>query len=87
MLRVIIPLLALLITPVAAYADCSSEQTWCNTQCEAAHLGDDAAIAGCRSKCIAQRAVCSTKSGAETVFEAGKEAVDKTGSFIKGLTK
>ncbi len=79
-------LLATLSSP-AAFADCADEQTWCETKCNVKHLGDDAAITGCKSKCVAKRAACSTQSGAETVWEAGKKAAKDTGSFFKGLTE
>ena len=86
-MRIVMLLILLLGSPVTALADCADQQTLCNAHCEIRYLGDSAAVSGCRSKCIAERAVCSTKSGAETVFEAGQDAAEKTGSFIKGLTK
>ena len=70
-----------------AFADCADEQTWCDTKCNVKHVGDDAAITGCKSKCAAKRAACSTQAGAETVWEAGKKAAKDTGSFFKGLTE
>ncbi|MBE9397311.1 hypothetical protein IOQ59_08565 [Pontibacterium sp. N1Y112] len=88
---------ALLISgPVLA--DCGMKQTFCESKCKVTHLGDDAAATGCKSKCIAQRAACSTEKGAETVIEVGKKgaetAVDasqkaweNTKSFIKGATE
>lgn len=57
----------------AAYADCSSEQTWCETSCKVKHVGDDTAKTGCISRCVAERAVCSTKAGAESAYESSKE--------------
>ncbi|WP_432470674.1 hypothetical protein [Amphritea sp. HPY] len=86
MRSILILLSALLLSPIAL-ADCSDEQTWCNTKCEVKHLGDDAAITGCKSKCVAARAACSTKSGAETAVEASKKALKNTESFFKGLTE
>lgn len=80
-------LLTTALTSPVALADCADEQTWCETKCNVKHLGDDAAITGCKSKCAAKRAACSTQAGAETVFEVGKKAVDNTGSFFKGLTE
>lgn len=79
-------LLTALSSP-AAFADCADEQTWCNTKCNVKHVGDDAAITGCKSKCAAKRAACSTQAGAETVWEVGKKAAKDTGSFFKGLTE
>lgn len=86
MLRLFIPFCALLFI-TQAQANCSDEQTWCNTKCEVKHLGDDAAITGCQSKCVAARAACSTKAGAETAYDVGKKAVDSTKSFFKGLAE
>ncbi|GGK80421.1 hypothetical protein [Amphritea balenae] len=77
----------LLLNSPLALADCSDEQTWCETKCEVKHLGDDAAVTGCKSKCVAARAACSTKVGAETAWEATKDAADNTKSFFKGLTE
>lgn len=56
-----------------SWADCSSEQTWCETSCKVKHIGDDTAKTGCLSRCVAERAVCSTKAGAESAYESGKE--------------
>lgn len=81
-----------------AVADCSTEQTLCETQCALTYFTDDAAELGCKSKCVAKRAVCSTESGAETAVETGGEVIDSgvevtkeawkdTKSFVKGLTE
>lgn len=90
MLRLIAPLtLALtasLLAPLAQ-ADCADEQSWCETKCEVKHVTDDAAATGCKSKCVAARAACSTQSGAETAWDATKDAAQKTKSFFKGLTE
>lgn len=56
-----------------AWADCGTEQTWCETKCKVSYVGDDAGRTGCLSRCVAERAVCSTKAGAETAIESGKE--------------
>lgn len=66
-------LAACLTLSSAAWADCSSEQTWCETSCKVKHIGDDTAKTGCISRCVAERAVCSTKAGAESAYESGKE--------------
>lgn len=66
-------LTALLAISNYAVADCSSEQTWCETSCKVKHVGDDTAKTGCISRCVAERAVCSTKAGAESAYESGKE--------------
>ncbi|WP_299198675.1 hypothetical protein [uncultured Amphritea sp.] len=90
MLRLIAPLtLALSATFLAplAQADCSDEQNWCETKCEVKHMTDDAAATGCKSKCVAERAACSTQAGAETAWDATKKAAENTKSFIKGLTE
>jgi hypothetical protein len=87
----------LFVTPFAI-ADCSTEQTFCETQCAVIYLTDDAAELGCKSKCVAKRALCSTESGAETAVETGGDVIDSgvevtkeawkdTKSFVKGLTE
>lgn len=90
MLRYIAPLTLALTTSLVAplaQADCADEQSWCETKCEVKHVTDDAAATGCKSKCVAARAACSTQSGAETAWDATKEAAQKTKSFFKGLTE
>ncbi|MDO6514190.1 MULTISPECIES: hypothetical protein [unclassified Neptuniibacter] len=80
------------------WADCSTEQTLCETQCAVVHFTDEAAELGCKSKCVAKRALCSTESGAKTAVDAGGEVIDSgvevskdawqdTKSFVKGLTE
>lgn len=90
--------LSLALIATFANADCSTEQTLCETQCAITYFTDDAAELGCKSKCVAKRAVCSTESGAETAVETGGEVIDSgvevtkeawkdTKSFVKGLTE
>ncbi|WP_299180955.1 hypothetical protein [uncultured Neptuniibacter sp.] len=91
-------LLCLILFAPWAAADCSTDQTLCNTECAFKHFNDEAAELGCKSKCAAKRAVCSTESGAKTAVETGgevidagvevsKEAWEDTKSFVKGLTE
>ncbi|WP_417224722.1 hypothetical protein [Amphritea sp.] len=90
MLRSIAPLTlalsAMMLAPLAQ-ADCADDQNWCETKCEVKHITDEAAATGCKSKCVAERAACSTKAGAETAWDATKEAAKDTKSFFKGLTE
>lgn len=90
-------LMILLCSPLAV-ADCSTKQTFCETQCALKHFNDEAAELGCKSTCVAKRAVCSTEAGAETAVETGGELIDKsvelskdawenTKSFVKGATE
>ena len=81
-----IVLSATLLAPLAQ-ADCADEQTWCETKCEVKHMTDDAAVTGCKSKCVAARAACSTKAGAETAWDATKKAAQDTKSFFKRFTE
>jgi len=89
---------SLLLTAQLAMANCSTEQTLCETKCSVMYLTDDAAELGCKSKCVAKRALCSTESGAETAVETGEDVIDSgvevtkeawqdTKSFVKGLTE
>lgn len=93
----ILALMPLFITPFAV-ADCATEQTLCETQCAVKYFTDEAAELGCKSKCVAQRAVCSTESGAKTAVETSGDVIDKgvevskdawesTKSFVKGATE
>ena len=70
-------LLTLLFVP-SAYADCGSEQTWCETTCRVKHIDDDAARVGCLSRCVAERAACSTKAGAESAIEYSKDVYQES---------
>jgi len=67
---------ALMLLTSAAFADCSTEQTFCEAQCAIKHFTDDAAELGCKSKCVAKRAMCSTESGAKTVIEKSGEVIE-----------
>ncbi len=78
---------ALLMLSAPAMADCSTEQTLCEAKCKVSNLTDDAALTGCKSKCMAKRAACSTEKGAETAVQMGKDAWENTKSFIKGATE
>ena len=80
------------------WADCSTEQTFCEAKCSVTYFNDEAAILGCKSQCVAKRALCSTESGAKTAVDTGekvigkgaevsKDAWDSTKSFFKGLTE
>ncbi|MGB0734149.1 MAG: hypothetical protein ACPGPF_10290 [Pontibacterium sp.] len=79
-------LLLLLGVSSVATADCGTEQNICEATCSVKHLTDDAAAAGCKSKCIAKRALCSSEEGAEKAVDLGKSAWEDTKSFIKGVT-
>lgn len=74
------------LLPASAHADCSLKYQVCEKSCDVKHLGDDAAVAGCTSKCVAKRGACLAEVGAEKTVEAGKDAWKGTKSFIKGLT-
>lgn len=86
------------VLTTSVFADCSTKQTFCEAKCAATYLTDEAAELGCKSKCVAQRALCSTESGAKAAVdtggkvvdkgvEAGKNAWDNTKSFFKGITE
>ncbi|MGH1461038.1 MAG: hypothetical protein ACRBB6_03280 [Neptuniibacter sp.] len=79
-------------------ADCSTDQSICEAQCTVKYFNDEAAELGCKSKCVAKRAVCSTESGAKTAVETSGDVIDKgveaskdawenTKSFVKGVTE
>lgn len=66
-------IVAALLGANTVWADCGTEQTWCETKCKVSHVGDDAARTGCLSRCVAERALCSTKAGAEAAIDSSKE--------------
>lgn len=97
MKHLMLGLTLLLLTPFAV-ADCSLQQSMCNTECMVKHFNNEAAELGCKSTCAAKRALCSTEKGAETAVETGgevidagvemsKEAWENTKSFVKGATE
>ncbi len=68
----ILSLFIFITASTSVYADCGTEQTWCETSCKVRYVNDDAGKAGCISRCVAERAACSTKAGAESAIEYGK---------------
>ncbi|MGB0466303.1 MAG: hypothetical protein ACPGF7_02075 [Pontibacterium sp.] len=78
---------ALLVISSPVLANCSIDQTLCETQCKVKNLNDEASLAGCNSKCVAIRAACSAEKGAEKAVELGKGAWENTKAFIKGATE
>lgn len=75
------------LAPLSAQADCATEQTLCEARCSIEHFGDKAARLGCESRCMAERAACSTGAGAQKALEIGKKAWRDTGAFVEGFTK
>ena len=74
-----------LVSPLAN-ADCALEQNWCEATCKVRFVTNDAEQAGCISRCVAERAVCSAKVGADKATDIGKEVLEDSKSFINGLT-
>ena len=88
----------IILLPSFVLADCATKQSFCEAKCTATYLTDEAAELGCKSKCVAQRALCSTESGAKAALDTGEEVVDKgveasknawdnTKSFFKGISE
>lgn len=86
-LTTVVMLTALLALPTLTEADCAFDQKLCNARCTIVHFDDGAAKAGCKSRCLAERAACSTKAGTQKALDLGKDAVRDTRSFIDGLTE
>ena len=82
-----VALATLLLLPLGAQADCATEQTLCEARCSLNHYDDRAARAGCNSRCLAERAACSTQKGAEQAVDLSKQAWRDTRSFFQGLTE
>ncbi len=78
---------ALLLLPAIAHADCAMEQTICEARCSLNHYDNRAARAGCDSRCMAERAACSTEKGTEKAVDFSKQAWRDTQSFFQGLTE
>lgn len=78
---------AVLLISGPALADCSTKQNLCEAKCKVTNLTDEAALNGCKAKCAAHRAACSTQKGAETAAEVSKGAWESTKSFFKGATE
>lgn len=74
------------IAPSISFADCATEHEICEQACYVKHFNDDAAIAGCKTKCVGERGVCLAKAGADKTVEIGEGAWEGTKSFIKGVT-
>ncbi len=82
--RTFVAVLALSFS-AAVSADCGLEYQACEKICKIKYLNDDAANAGCVSRCVAERGVCLAKAGADKTVEASSEAWDKsveTGSRV-----
>lgn len=75
-----------LLIPTQAQADCAFDQTICEARCGFKHFDNKASRLGCESRCVAERAACSTEAGAQKAIELGKEAWENTGSFVEGFT-
>lgn len=76
-----------LLFSTTAMADCSVDYEICEKTCYIKYFNDDAAVSGCKSKCIAERGLCLAKAGADKTVELGEEAWEGTKSFIKGMTE
>lgn len=66
---------ALSLLPVNAHASCSLKQTACETSCKVRYIDSTLGKMGCMTKCAAERTACSTKEGASSAVEKGKELV------------
>lgn len=74
------------LVPSISFADCAMEHEICEKTCYVKHFNDDAAITGCKTKCVGERGVCMAKAGADKTVEIGEDAWEGTKSFIKGVT-
>ncbi|WP_210395948.1 hypothetical protein [Motiliproteus sediminis] len=85
-MRISVLLLLGLSVVSPAWADCSLNHTACDNVCAVKHLTDDAAEAGCKSRCVAERTACEAKQGAKAAAKATEGAVESVKSFINGLS-
>jgi len=79
-------LLFLLTLSTTSYADCAFDQDVCEASCKLRFITNDAEKAGCISRCVAERTLCSAKIGAGKAKEFGAEALEESKSFIEGFT-
>lgn len=84
-IRLLISALLAMLLPLEARANCATEQTLCEAGCSVQHFADKAARLGCESRCVAERAACSTEAGARKALEVGKQAWRDTGAFVDGF--
>ena len=82
----LLALLALLTFSTTSYADCAFDQDVCEASCKLRFITNDAEKAGCISRCVAERTLCSAKVGADKAKEFGEEALEESKSFIEGFT-
>ena len=69
-----------------SYADCAFDQDVCEASCKLRFITNDAEKAGCISRCVAERTLCSAKIGAGKAKEFGTEALEESKSFIEDFT-
>jgi len=76
---------ALVLSPLS-WADCALDQNLCETTCNVRFVTNDAEKAGCISRCVAERTICSTKAGTEKAKDLGQEVWQESKSFLDGFT-
>ncbi|NRQ00928.1 hypothetical protein [Marinobacterium sp. xm-d-530] len=82
----LLALLTFLTFTTTSYADCAFDQDVCEASCKLRFITNDAEKAGCISRCVAERTLCSAKIGAGKAKEFGEEALEESKSFIEGFT-
>lgn len=60
-----------------SYASCALKQDACEAGCKIRYFNDSLGKMGCMAECVAERAVCSTKEGAETAAEKTKKLLEE----------
>ncbi len=57
-------------------ASCAFKQDACEAGCKIRYFNDSLGKMGCMAECVAERAVCSTKEGAEEAAEKTKKLLE-----------
>lgn len=67
-------------------SDCGVEQGICETTCKVRFITNDAEKAGCLSRCVAERTLCSAKVGTEKAKDLSEDIWQESKSFLEGFT-
>ncbi|MCF8479793.1 MAG: hypothetical protein K9H25_05130 [Rhodospirillum sp.] len=70
---------------VPSGADCDSQQEACSLDCRVRYYGDDGALAGCSSRCMADNAVCQAQAELKSAAPKVKKEVDRWTRFLEGF--
>ncbi|MBK1663991.1 hypothetical protein CKO38_01900 [Rhodospirillum rubrum] len=73
------------LPPGPSAAECDAAQDLCSAGCGKAHAGDEAALAGCSSRCMADTAICKAEAGLRAAAPKAKAEVNRWTRFLEGF--